>query len=227
MLAVATSAASASAQQGGFLLEAAGPVTPANPSTELRVYAWYEPTPGVAEIFLSSRLDLAALDGEFYDPRCAPMPIHCGDTGCEPVVAGGRIENVCVGQFHWPEGGILGDPSTPIHVYTAPWRTTDFTPRVVRVETQNTWVFFVGVMDRSAPTDLYPHGFIPGSGFIVVRDRDCYADCDQSGALDLFDFLCYQNAFAAGEPYADCDASGALDFFDFLCFQNEFAAGCP
>src|SRR5690606_8006461 len=25
---------------------------------------------------------------------------------------------------------------------------------------------------------------------------------------------------------ADCDASGDLDFFDFLCFQNEFAAGC-
>jgi hypothetical protein len=27
--------------------------------------------------------------------------------------------------------------------------------------------------------------------------------------------------------YADCDSSGALDFFDFLCFQNAFAAGCP
>ena len=29
------------------------------------------------------------------------------------------------------------------------------------------------------------------------------------------------------ECYADCDKSGGLDFFDFLCFQNEFAAGCP
>ncbi|MFG0284234.1 MAG: hypothetical protein ACF8R7_07405 [Phycisphaerales bacterium JB039] len=56
---------------------------------------------------------------------------------------------------------------------------------------------------------------------------DCYADCDGSGALDFFDFLCFQNAFAAADPYADCDGSGALDFFDFLCFQNEFAAGCP
>jgi hypothetical protein len=55
----------------------------------------------------------------------------------------------------------------------------------------------------------------------------CYPDCDGSGALDFFDFLCFQNAFAAGEPYADCDGSGSLDFFDFLCFQNEFAAGCP
>ncbi|MFG0282832.1 MAG: hypothetical protein ACF8R7_00280 [Phycisphaerales bacterium JB039] len=55
----------------------------------------------------------------------------------------------------------------------------------------------------------------------------CYPDCDESGALDFFDFLCFQNAFAAGDLYADCDGTGALDFFDFLCFQNEFAAGCP
>ena len=55
----------------------------------------------------------------------------------------------------------------------------------------------------------------------------CLADCDESGSLDFFDFLCYQNLFAAGSPCADCDGSGELDFFDFLCFQNEFAAGCP
>ena len=55
----------------------------------------------------------------------------------------------------------------------------------------------------------------------------CYADCDASGGLDFFDFLCYQNLFGAGDPAADCDGSGGLDFFDFLCFQNEFAAGCP
>jgi hypothetical protein len=55
----------------------------------------------------------------------------------------------------------------------------------------------------------------------------CYADCDGSGELDFFDFLCFQDAFAAGEPYADCDGSGDLDFFDFLCFQDAFAAGCP
>ena len=54
----------------------------------------------------------------------------------------------------------------------------------------------------------------------------CYADCDGSGWLDFFDFLCFQSAFAAGEPGADCDGSGVLDFFDFLCFQNGYAAGC-
>lgn len=51
----------------------------------------------------------------------------------------------------------------------------------------------------------------------------CYADCDCSGSLDFFDYLCFQNAFAAGEPYGDCDASGTLDFFDFLCYQDSWA----
>ena len=32
---------------------------------------------------------------------------------------------------------------------------------------------------------------------------------------------------AAIECYADCDRSGELDFFDFLCFQDQFAMGCP
>ena len=54
----------------------------------------------------------------------------------------------------------------------------------------------------------------------------CYADCDGSGQLDFFDFLCFQDAFASGGVEADCDLSGTLDFFDFLCFQDAFAAGC-
>ncbi|MFG0286276.1 MAG: GC-type dockerin domain-anchored protein [Phycisphaerales bacterium JB039] len=66
-----------------------------------------------------------------------------------------------------------------------------------------------------------------GSIYKFAVDSGCYADCDGSGELDFFDFLCFQNAFATGDPYADCDGTGVLDFFDFLCFQNEFAAGCP
>jgi hypothetical protein len=68
-----------------------------------------------------------------------------------------------------------------------------------------------------------------GSGADIDQFRiptDCYADCDGSGSLDFFDFLCFQDAFAGGASYADCDGSGSLDFFDFLCFQDEFAAGC-
>jgi hypothetical protein len=55
----------------------------------------------------------------------------------------------------------------------------------------------------------------------------CYADCDGDGELAFFDFLCFQNLFAAADPGADCDGSGVHDFFDFHCFPNAFAAGCP
>jgi Immunoglobulin I-set domain len=58
----------------------------------------------------------------------------------------------------------------------------------------------------------------------------CYPDCDQStgnGVLDIFDFLCFQNAFIGFDPYADCDDNNFLDIFDFLCFQNAFVSGCP
>ena len=62
----------------------------------------------------------------------------------------------------------------------------------------------------------------------------CYADCDQStgvGRLDIFDFLCFQNAFVTGSAAAcACDVSTGppvCDIFDFLCFQNAFVAGCP
>ncbi|MFG0286210.1 MAG: hypothetical protein ACF8R7_17485 [Phycisphaerales bacterium JB039] len=55
----------------------------------------------------------------------------------------------------------------------------------------------------------------------------CPADCDIDYRHTLFDFLCFQNYFAAGSVFADCDGDGSLTLFDFLCFQNAFAAGCP
>jgi endonuclease/exonuclease/phosphatase family metal-dependent hydrolase len=61
----------------------------------------------------------------------------------------------------------------------------------------------------------------------------CYPDCDTTtgvGVLDIFDFLCFQDAFTSGDPYAcECDVtagSAACDIFDFLCFQDAFTTGC-
>lgn len=54
----------------------------------------------------------------------------------------------------------------------------------------------------------------------------CAPDLDGDGELTFFDFLEFQDLFAAGDLTADFDGSGALDFFDFLAFQNAFAAGC-
>jgi hypothetical protein len=63
-------------------------------------------------------------------------------------------------------------------------------------------------------------------GLTTLGESACYADFTGDGALDLFDFLAFVNAFNAGEPGADCIADGAYDLFDFLCFVNQFNAGC-
>ena len=54
----------------------------------------------------------------------------------------------------------------------------------------------------------------------------CAADLDGDGVLTVFDFLAFQNLFAAGDLEADFDGDGALTLFDFLAFQNAFDAGC-
>jgi hypothetical protein len=60
----------------------------------------------------------------------------------------------------------------------------------------------------------------------------CYANCDQSTTppiLNVNDFACFLNHFAAGDTYANCDHSTTppvLNVLDFSCFLNAFAAGC-
>ena len=60
----------------------------------------------------------------------------------------------------------------------------------------------------------------------------CYPNCDNSTntpILNVADFACFLNAFAAGATYANCDNSTntpILNVADFACFLNAFAAGC-
>ena len=60
----------------------------------------------------------------------------------------------------------------------------------------------------------------------------CYANCDQSTippVLNVNDFSCFLNRYAAGDSYANCDQSTiapVLNVNDFSCFLNRYAAGC-
>jgi serine protease AprX len=71
------------------------------------------------------------------------------------------------------------------------------------------------------------------TGAVLAGGASCYANCDGSTAepiLNVADFTCFLNKFAAGDPYANCDQSTAppiLNVADFSCFLNKFAAGCP
>lgn len=60
----------------------------------------------------------------------------------------------------------------------------------------------------------------------VYGSYGCAADCDGDGAVTIFDFLCFQNAFSTGDSAADCNGDGRIDMEDFACFQTVFAAGC-
>jgi uncharacterized membrane protein len=68
---------------------------------------------------------------------------------------------------------------------------------------------------------------------IPVSVLHCYANCDfstQSPALNVADFMCFIQQFAAASEYANCDQSTTapvLNVDDFMCFINAFAAGCP
>jgi hypothetical protein len=63
--------------------------------------------------------------------------------------------------------------------------------------------------------------------FILGLDSVCRADLDGDGELTFFDFLVFQDLYAAGDLRADFTGDGVLDFFDFLAFQDEYSAGCP
>ncbi len=60
----------------------------------------------------------------------------------------------------------------------------------------------------------------------------CYPNCDNSTTspvLNILDFSCFLNRFAANDPYANCDGSTTppvLNVLDFACFLNSFATGC-
>jgi hypothetical protein len=60
----------------------------------------------------------------------------------------------------------------------------------------------------------------------------CPANCDNSTTapiLNVADFTCFLQRFAAGDPRANCDNSSgpfALNVADFTCFLQQFAQGC-
>ena len=75
--------------------------------------------------------------------------------------------------------------------------------------------------------------FTLGGGFwSAAPGAACYANCDGSTTapvLNVLDFGCFLNKFAAGDSYANCDGSTTppvLNVLDFGCFLNRFAAGC-
>jgi hypothetical protein len=173
----------------------------------------------------ADRLDLHQRDGEFIEIFSAP-----GIDFPEQVSLKSSDGNVLVGTFSAPAG-----------VYELDGTTGGVLNYWAATGVRGVWELGNGNILFTNSSGVYTIDPATGDITLINADGDrfvslidtggvvepCYADCDESGELDFFDFLCFQNEFAAGTEYADCDESGELDFFDFLCFQNEFAAGCP
>jgi hypothetical protein len=92
-----------------------------------------------------------------------------------------------------------------------------------------------------------PNGFDPPATMILPNAEEnygaflsladayapCYGNCDNSPTppvLNVADFTCYLQRFAAADAWANCDGSTTaptLNVADFTCFLQKFAAGCP
>ncbi len=89
----------------------------------------------------------------------------------------------------------------------------------------STGTLTLGLFAPGSPTSLSIAG--------LPVPSPCYANCDGSStppALNVLDFSCFLNRFAAADSYANCDHSTTapvLNVLDFACFLNAFAAGCP
>jgi trimeric autotransporter adhesin len=164
---------------------------------------WYE----IAELFSGDARDLAVYRDELYI------------TGDFYTITGAHIPMQRIARWdgrRWRSvGGGLGPPGV------------------------------AGTHPQSNALAVYEGELVIGGAFKTVEGKvsahwarwgcvSCYADCDENtgaGVLDIWDFMCFQRSFIAGDPYAcDCDTStgaGVCDVFDFLCFQNTFVAGCP
>jgi hypothetical protein len=109
------------------------------------------------------------------------------------------------------------------------------------------WWSVDGGADRSSGSGLTVTGTIgqpdagmcSGGGLTVSGGawpggaHACYPNCDgstTSPVLNVLDFACFLNRFAAADLWANCDNSTTppvLNVLDFACFLNNFAAGCP
>jgi hypothetical protein len=108
-----------------------------------------------------------------------------------------------------------------------PWGTISGIP------SEAAWIWHDSGRNGPPPSPLV--GSFNHDEYLIFRalgGSTCYANCDNSTTapiLNVADFSCFLNHFAAGDTYANCDTSTTapvLNVADFSCFLNRFAGGC-
>jgi hypothetical protein len=208
---------------GGLNMKVVRTPTPDDPTLVLDVGPWVDANCDGATLIATGHFDLDI--GESSDTirwgwyECLlvdPHGVeHCLGTHITEIWQIGTT----VGPFNWWQGFFGGDPvyGDSLMIYRVDFLARDLTPRLVTVR---------GSYDFRYSCEgglLRPDVLLPAEISFFIG---CRADFDADGALTIFDFLAYQNAFSAGDPIADFDGDGELTLFDFLAFQNAFDAGC-
>ncbi len=142
-----------------------------------------------------------------------------------PVSAFGGYFATCtnspggVASFFDGQGGTIGQAPIATDGCAWTWSGWQSTTPIARVRITGSWPLANG-------------GMLQMDDLTARAGVSCYANCDGSTTapvLNVLDFTCFLNRFAAADTYANCDGSTTapvLNVLDFTCFLNRFAAGC-
>ena len=75
-------------------------------------------------------------------------------------------------------------------------------------------------------TASYTFDDVTEAASIDVLALNCANDCNEDGALNVLDWICFQPEWQAMSPAGDCNGDGTYDVLDFVCFQQLFQSGC-
>jgi hypothetical protein len=202
-------------------------VSPEQPVARVEVWARFDP-----QYFALARaaFQLQVANGQDFNGEWSIVEALDGPWTSAGEIDGKwshRIDGIMPTQMHMHP--VMGDDSNPILVWTGLYSTEDFTQRDLRLRLPYTIMF-----DVYATNDWYIPNIkrLPleeiesGEAFVRITPDGCWADFDDNGTLDLFDFLAFINLFAVDHYGSDCDANNDLDLFDYLCFNNAFNEGC-
>jgi trimeric autotransporter adhesin len=161
-------------------------------------------------------------------------PLGAGIPGAPPIsVAALKVFTVGENPLAYVGGSFKNAGGVGISSL-ATWDGTQWSPVGGTVNTGIVYDLAL-LTDGTRPTalivggQLFKAGTLPATNVIALTcdvPSACPPDCDQSGSLDINDFICFQTFFSLGDVSADCDASGAPDIDDFICFQTQFSLGC-
>ena len=156
------------------------------------------------------------------------------NTSANPACINVDINTACTGTNFIYAGAYVGayDPNNPTTNNVASCGGSPNPTAVMSFNVPGGAAFSIVFAEVTAGAGCPNYTFQLSGGALNCNTTACYANCDGSTALPFLnvnDFICFQQKFAAGDSYANCDGSTTapvLNVNDFICFQTKFAAGC-